>query len=176
MSTHRDFADAPSARRPFSTTKSSRSFKSRQRRRYKSDRKRLRARVRRRRRHDDYQCLLRLLGSMQRFETFKRLFHLRADAVPLSCRTSPLLPAIYPLVRNARDCRELGFVLYEELRYRFPLLDVYSKWWCESELKFEISYRSTDIYAARRGSDYRIPHDQETQFFLERLEALRQVT
>lgn len=111
---------------------------------------------------------------MQRFETFKRLFHLPADAIPLSCGTSPIMPAIYPLVKNARDGRELEFLLYHELRRRFPLLDVYCKWYRESGLKLETSYRSTDIYAARRGSGYQIPHDYETQDFVVRLEALVQ--
>lgn len=79
---------------------------------------------------------------MERFESLKHL-------APLSSQASPLLRAIYPLVENARDYLELEFVLYQELRYRFPLIDVYDKWFRESALKFEISYRGPDIFRAR---------------------------
>ena len=174
MSTHRDPHGANTGRRSHRTSHlaSPRAAESRSHRRYKSRRKKLRAHFREKRRGEQYRSLMRLLASVQRFESFKLTHKLAPDALPLSCSASPIMPAIYPAVRNAKDWKELSYLLYRELRHHFPSLTGYCKWYGESLLELETSYRATDILGARRGNEYLIPDDRDIDLFVEQLERM----
>lgn len=133
-----------------------RSLESRRLRRYKSERKRLRARLRRQSRSEEYESLLRLLDSMQRFEAL----NLSLEEIALA---SPLLQAFSSLVPNARNSRELAFLAYQELRRSFTRIDAYCKWYGKSALRLETSYQSSDIFRASGRPEHEVWCDNTTR-------------
>ncbi len=157
ISKPRDLRETPLGCRP--SSRHLRSLESCRLRRYKSERKRLRARLRRQSRSEEYESLLRLLGSMQRFEAL----NLSLEEIALAYWASPLLQAFSSLVPNARNSRELAFLAYQELRRSFTLVDVYCKWYGESALRLETSYQSSDIFRASGRPEHEVWCDNATR-------------